>query len=70
VDWQPVASTHIAQVGYEDDSRVLGIRFQDGGVYEYQNVPVELVESFLKAPSKGHFFRDRIKGQFSFERVA
>jgi hypothetical protein len=69
MDWTRVASTHIAQVAYEEGTQRLGVRFADGSEYEYHNVPVEVVEAFMSSPSKGHFFKDRIKGGFEFERM-
>lgn len=50
----PVTSSNLESVGYEYDT--LYIRFNKGGLYAYYNVPVDVYNALLQAPSKGKFF--------------
>src|SRR5690348_4515312 len=50
----PVESSCIDSVGYENE--VLEVRFGNGGVYRYFEVPAQLYRQLLAAESKGRFF--------------
>ncbi|HKE44224.1 MAG TPA: KTSC domain-containing protein [Steroidobacteraceae bacterium] len=58
----PVQSSNLASIGYHDG--VLHIEFSSGTVYEYRDVPVELYEAFVDAPSVGKFYAAFIRGKF------
>src|ERR1700760_2274335 len=45
--WVPVESSCIDSVGY--DNEVLEVRFNNGGVYRYFEVPAKLYRQFLAA---------------------
>lgn len=63
----PVESRVIAEIGYEDE--VMEVRFNNGGVYRYFNVPPEVCLDFLRASSKGHFFNHEIRGEYPCKRI-
>ena len=69
-DWEPVSSNHLEAVRYDETRRSLTIRFRDSREYEYEEVPVELYQDLLRAPSPSFFFRSRIKAQFRTNRLA
>ena len=48
-----VKSSSISSVGYWKEGLVLEIEFITGDVYEYQKVPAECFEEFVRAPSCG-----------------
>ena len=48
---QPVSSSRISSVGWEDD--VMEVGFPDGAVYQYYNVSQSEYEAFLNSPSLG-----------------
>jgi len=57
-----VASTSIASIGYEAETRVLEIEFRDSGwVYRYFEVPPAEYEAFLRADSKGAYLNQTLK---------
>lgn len=66
---QPVTSSNLRSVGYDEATSVLEIEFHSGGVYRYRNVPAHLHKSLMQAPSKGQFHHDFIKGRFIYVRV-
>jgi catechol 2,3-dioxygenase-like lactoylglutathione lyase family enzyme len=67
--WRPVASTAIDEISWGDRSSVLIIRFQNGRVYRYFDVPKDVYDAFLTADSKGHFFNKRIRDHYAYRQV-
>lgn len=63
----PVESSVIAEIGYEEE--VMEVRFNNGGVYRYFNVPPEVCLNLLKADSKGRFFNYEIRGEYPCTRI-
>jgi len=71
MEYKPVVSSQIAEVGYDADTSILGIRFhptrkqkesgQPGSEYLYANVPAKLAEELSWALSVGKFFAEHIK---------
>jgi len=61
MDRVPVSSSMIASIGYEPQSLVLEVEFNNGSVYQYTDVPEGEYESFLNADSKGAYFHTNIK---------
>lgn len=66
VEQHPVESTVIEAIGY---SRVLEIRFESGQVYQYYDVPDDIFDAMLNAPSKGKFFNQNIRGKFRYREI-
>lgn len=48
---QPVSSSRISSVGWEND--VMEVGFPDGAVYQYYNVSASEYQAFLNSPSLG-----------------
>ncbi len=69
VSWQAVVSSNIEQIGYEDSTQELSVRFKGGAVYVYQSVPGVVWADFIGSESKGKFLNENIKGQYEFGRV-
>jgi hypothetical protein len=63
----PVNSSTLKSAGY--DNSVLEIEFQDGSVYRYFGVPVEVAQAFMASTSKGQHFVAFIRGQYEFEKA-
>jgi hypothetical protein len=68
-DLHPVESKHIAAVGYDANTRTLTVRFKSGGTYTYHDVPEQLYEEMLDAPSIGQFHSLQIRGRFEHNRL-
>jgi KTSC domain-containing protein len=62
-----VQSSSLHSVGYEN--RVLEIRFHSGGTYQYFDVPAQVHQAFMAAPSKGRFFSERIRDAYRYARL-
>ena len=62
-----VNSSNVAAIGYCDVCRVLQVDFSNRKRYRYQDVPSQVFDSFLAAPSKGRFLNSVIKSEFGFD---
>jgi hypothetical protein len=65
-----VHSTMMASVGYDANQATLEIEFRTGDVYEYFQVPREVFQALLDAPSKGRFFHAEIDPVYRFAQIA
>ncbi len=64
-----VESSDLHSVGYDEDTQTLEIEFNSGGIYEYYNVPQNIYEGLINAPSYGKFFHRYIKGNYNFRKI-
>jgi hypothetical protein len=54
-------SSAIDSASYDTGTEELAIKFIGSRSYTYFNVPEDVYEAFIAAPSAGQFFRQRIK---------
>jgi len=64
-------SSNIAEIGYDHGVMTLEIKFHSGGIYKYWPITQEGFEGLLKAPSKGKYFFEKIRGnpKINFQKV-
>jgi hypothetical protein len=62
-------SSMMASAGYDSATRVLEIEFATGAVYHYFDVPLDVYQELLDAPSHGRLFHNHIRGAFECRRV-
>jgi hypothetical protein len=65
----PVASTNLSSVGYNEVAQTLEVEFSNGTVYQYYNVGSDLYEQFMHSPSKGQFLNTYIRNAYPYSRV-
>ena len=66
----PVVSSALASAGYDADTQTLEIEFRNSGsVYQYSNIPPELFEELITAPSIGRYYNRSIKGRYRCIRI-
>lgn len=65
----PVDSRSIRSVGYEEDRKILYVRFIDGDLYEYVDVPVGDFVDLLHSESIGWFVNKRIKPYYDYHKL-
>lgn len=64
----PVASTSIAEVGYDPVFRDLHVRYHSSSTYYiYRGVPPHVFTRLMAAPSKGEFVNAEVKGHYEFD---
>lgn len=66
---QKVASSQIAEIGYDPASQKLEICFCAGTVYVYDGVPQEEYDALISAESKGSHFGKNIRGKYPYEKT-
>lgn len=67
---QPVSSSNVESIGYDESTEILFVRFLNGSVYQYMNVPLIVFEQLLNAPSVGSFMHRNIKEVYPYNRIA
>lgn len=65
---QPVESSSVQTIGYDETTQELHIAFKGSGMYVYQNVSKFLYEGLMQSSSKGKFLHQNIKGRFEHEK--
>lgn len=64
-----VTSRNITSIGYDPTTCVLEVEFKTG-IYQYYNVPADIFESLMQAPSKGSFFDQYVrKAGYAFAKL-
>jgi KTSC domain len=63
-------SSCIHSVGYDADTETLEIKYVNGGVYHYFEVPLLVHKQLLKASSPGTFVITRIKPYYRFREIS
>ena len=61
MDREPVESSNLASVGYDESSSTLEIEFRHGDIYQYSAVPLSVYQGLMSASSKGQYFDQNIK---------
>ena len=64
-----IASPGIEQLGYEEGSEILEIKFVSGTTYEFYNVPLRLFDQLMKSPRKELFYETNILVRFPYKRI-
>ena len=65
----PVSSSNISSIGYDPDSSMLEVEFNNGAVYSYSGVPPGEYEGFMNADSKGKYLHANIKNLYPCEKL-
>jgi hypothetical protein len=64
----PVNSSTIAEVGYDDAEQSVYVRFLNGSLYVYKDVPIFEYEGLLHASSVGSYLHRNYKNVYAYER--
>ena len=64
-----VESTLLASAGHDARAAVLELQFRNGAVYQYFLVPRRIYRDLLRAPSKGGYFHQNIRGRYPYQRI-
>lgn len=66
---EPVNSSNLAEVGYDQHTQTLEVCFKSGRTYQYFDVPEQVYEGLKKAGSPGAYLNSAVKGSFRYARV-
>ena len=62
-------SSNIVRYRYDEETQALEVEFKGGSIYQYFDVPSNLVEEFGMAESKGRYFGQNIRNAFRYART-
>jgi hypothetical protein len=68
--WYPVSSSNVLQVGYNQQTATLGVRFHSGSEYAYEGVPYDVFEALRVATSVGKYLNVAVKPRYQYERLS
>lgn len=66
----PVKSSNVLSVGYDEGSRTIVVEYHNGYIYGYLGCSPEEYKELREANSKGQFVSRRLMGQKETVRVA
>ena len=70
MEMKPAKSSNISELGYDDNTKELHVKFKHGnGVYVYKDVPKETFDKMTESESLGKFLNTEIKNVFLFDKV-
>jgi len=69
IEMIPVVSSNVDSIGYDPDTQTLRVRFNNGSVYDYMNVPAMEFEQLRSAPSVGSYLNRNVKGNYPYQKV-
>jgi KTSC domain len=69
MNYQPVKSSNVEAVGYDEATQTLGVKFKGGSEHHYDNVTPEQHKALVSAKSIGKHFHANIRGKFSSRQV-
>jgi hypothetical protein len=64
-----IVSSTIKSVSYNRETRMLTVRFFDGRIYRFKDVPTFVYKAFRKASSRGAYFNEFIRDAYEYERL-
>lgn len=64
IDLKACESSNLAAHGYDPETRTLAVKFKNGGVWHYANVPPEVHAGLCAAASKGGYFAKAIRPKY------
>lgn len=66
---EPVESSAINAVGYDEASETLAVEFRNGLIYHYFSVKSDTYRQMMEDESLGQFFNQVVKGKHDSEQV-
>lgn len=68
--WMEVESEAIRAISFNQSTSQLKIKFTNGSVYQYDEVPFAVFDAFTIADSKGKYFNRFIDKYYSYQRIS
>lgn len=67
--WIPLDSSAIDAARYRSDMEQLDIRFTNGHIYRYAEVPGAVMRRLIEAESAGEYFNVAIRDSYEYEQL-
>ena len=65
-----IKSTNIRSASYNTESKLLTVVFNNGSIYQYEDVSWELFTKFRMSDSQGAFLNAKIKNAHAYKQVS
>ena len=66
---QQVESSNLTSIGYDEGNEILEVEFKHGGIYQYFNVPLDVIEELMNADSHGKYFSANIRNDYEYQKL-
>lgn len=66
---EPVNSSNIAAIGYDEKNQAVYVQFLNGSTYAYKGVPEHEFANLRNASSVGSYLNRNYKNVYPYERV-
>lgn len=66
---EPVTSSNLVAVGYDEQGLVLRVEFKGGLTYEYYDVPLHVYQGLMSAASHGEYMNSNIRSLYRYQRL-
>ena len=64
-----VNSSNVDEIGYDEATQIVYVRFLNNSLYIYKNVPEIVYQGLLNAPSVGSYLHRNFKNVYPYERL-
>lgn len=68
-EMEPVVSSNVAAIGYDENAEEVYVEFLDSGLYAYGGVSLPVFREFQAASSKGSFVNQILKPGYPYRKV-
>jgi len=65
----PVSSSNIESIGYDEPNQEVYVRFLNNSLYVYKGVPGHEYQNLMDAPSQGSYLHKNFKNVYPYERI-
>ena len=62
----PVESSMLAAIGYDENLKALVVLYNSGKAYQYLEVPPQIFQGLLNAESKGRYMLDNVIDHYPY----
>ncbi|QPE05515.1 KTSC domain-containing protein [Microbacterium schleiferi] len=66
---EPVTSSNLSSVGYDESSQTLEVEFKNGNIYQYFDVPSSEHIELMRSDSVGTYFSANIRTAYRYTRL-
>jgi KTSC domain len=66
---RPIASSVIAELGYDRQTSIMELKFRTGRVYRFYMIPAAVFEALLESESAGRYFNKEIRDRYPNHEV-
>ncbi|QOY55710.1 KTSC domain-containing protein [Candidatus Sulfurimonas marisnigri] len=65
-----VKSSNVESVGYDEDLKIVCVKFLNGSLYTYKGVPNSEFNNLKNATSVGSYLNRNFKNVYQYERIS